>query len=491
MPLEWIYIGGGIIAFIILLILLGYVKAPPDRAYIISGLRRKPKVIIGKASVRIPFLERLDKLTLELIPIDVKTDMPVPTSEFININVDGVANVKIGDDPESIRKASQNFLGRRVSEIQAIAQQVLEGNMREIIGQLELKQLVHNRDQFAANVQSSAADDMARMGLIIVNLTIQNFTDINGVINDLGIDNIVQIQKDAAIARARGEKDIKIAQSDAMESANLARTQAEAKIASQDTDLAKRKAELQIEADTMRAEADAAYAIQSEEQRKRQQVAAAQADLARKNEEVKVQESEVMIKERMLDAERRKVADADRYEVQQRAEAALFETQQRADAARYEAQQRADASKYEAQLRADADLYSKKQEAEAIRLKAEAEAYAKKQEAEAVKEYGLAEAFAIENKAEAQQKMASASILEMYFTALPEVVKNASEPLSKIDKLVMYGSGNTSRLVGDVMSATSQVTEAVKEATGLDIAAAIEKFAGKSALAAELKDETK
>ena len=160
------------VALVLIFLLLGYVKAPPDKVFIISGMRKRSRVVIGRASFRIPFLERMDALTLELIPIDIKTDMPVPTSEFINIKVDGVANVKIGDDPESIRKASQNFLGKPILEIQAIAQQVLEGNMREIIGQLELKQLVHNRDQFAANVQNSAAEDMARMGLVIVNLTI-------------------------------------------------------------------------------------------------------------------------------------------------------------------------------------------------------------------------------------------------------------------------------------------------------------------------------
>lgn len=438
----WLIIG---IAAGVLLILLtmGYVKAPPDRAYIISGLRRTPKVFIGKASIRIPFFERLDRLTLELIPIDIKTDLPVPTSEFINIHVDGVANVKIGDDAESIRKASQNFLGRSVTEIQNIAQQVLEGNMREIIGQLQLKQLVHNRDTFAANVQKSAAEDMARMGLVIVNLTIQNFTDSNGVINDLGIDNIVQIQKDAAIAKARGEKDIQVAQAEAQEASNLARTQAEALIAFQNTELDKKKSSLQIEADTLRAEADAAYGIQKEDQRKRQEVAGAQADLARKNEEIKVQESQILIRERQLDAERRKVADAIKYEEQQKA---------------------------------DAELYKMQQAAAAIRAQAEAEAYAKKQQAEALREYGLAEALAIEKRAEAQQKMASASVLEMYFDALPEVVRSAAEPLSNIDKLVMYGNGNTSKLVGDVMSSTSQITEAIKESTGLDIAKAIGEY---------------
>ena len=59
----------------------GYVKAPPDMAYIISGLHRKPRILIGKAGVKIPFLERLDKLSLGAIQIDVKTGSAVPTAE--------------------------------------------------------------------------------------------------------------------------------------------------------------------------------------------------------------------------------------------------------------------------------------------------------------------------------------------------------------------------------------------------------------------------
>lgn len=72
-----------LIVLVIVVVATGYKKAPPDTAFIISGLRKK--VIIGKASVKIPFFERLDKLSLKLIAIDVKTSNAVPTADYINI----------------------------------------------------------------------------------------------------------------------------------------------------------------------------------------------------------------------------------------------------------------------------------------------------------------------------------------------------------------------------------------------------------------------
>ncbi|MBR1735748.1 MAG: flotillin family protein, partial [Firmicutes bacterium] len=122
------------VILLILLFILGYIKASPDTAYIISGLRRKPKFLIGKAGVLIPFLEKKDELRLQLIPIDVKTSSAVPTADYINIKVDAAVNVKISDEPDKLLKAAQNFLNKKTDYIAQVAREVLEGNMREIVG---------------------------------------------------------------------------------------------------------------------------------------------------------------------------------------------------------------------------------------------------------------------------------------------------------------------------------------------------------------------
>ncbi len=260
-------IGIAVIALIIFLFMVGYIKAPPDKVYLISGLKKEPRVLIGKATIRIPFLERVDKLTLELIQIDIKTN-GVPTSDFINVNVDAVANVRIPNNSDLIQVAARHFLNQSPEYIEQNVQQVLEGNMREIIGQMPLIDLVNNKQLFSQKIQENARDDINNLGLEIVNLNVQSCTDDNNAIENLGIDNLVKIQKAAKIARAESEKEIKIAEAKADEEGNKARVEADAKIAEQQKDLELKKAQFKAEQDTKKAEADVAYEIQKQEQQK-------------------------------------------------------------------------------------------------------------------------------------------------------------------------------------------------------------------------------
>ena len=150
---------GVVVAIIAVIALLGiiasgYVKAPPDTASIISGLRKK--IIIGKSSIKIPFLERLDKLSLKLIPIDVKTEAAVPTADYINIEVDAAVNVKVSSEPEKLKQAAENFLNQNTQYIAQVAREVLEGNMREIVGRMRLEEMVSDRQKFADLVKENA-----------------------------------------------------------------------------------------------------------------------------------------------------------------------------------------------------------------------------------------------------------------------------------------------------------------------------------------------
>ena len=157
-----------VLAVIVVLVIItqGYVKAPPDHAFIISGLRKTPKVLIGKAGVKIPFFEKKDELSLQLIPIDVKTSSAVPTADYINIKVDAAVNVKISDTPDLLNLAAQNFLNRKVDYIASVAREVLEGNMREIVGKMELQEMVSDRQKFANLVKENAEPDLAAIGAI-------------------------------------------------------------------------------------------------------------------------------------------------------------------------------------------------------------------------------------------------------------------------------------------------------------------------------------
>ena len=448
----------GILAAIVAVIaflMSGYLKAPPDTAYIISGLGKK-RILIGKAGWRIPFFERVDKLSLGVMQVDVKTTEAVPTNEFINVSVDGVANVKISSDPELLKRAAEALLGKTRAEMVTLVTQVLEGNMREIVGSVGLKDMVQDRQGVAKKITENVVPDMEKLGIEVVNFNIQNFKDAAGTIENMGIDNVEQIRKNAQIAKANAQRDIAIATSQAQQEANAVKVEAEKKIAEQDAALAVQQADMKVRSDTKRAEADAAYSIQEENQRKVIEIAKTNADIARREKEAELKEKEIAIKERELEAQIKKQADAMKYQTEKEAEAELVRRQREADARQYEALKAAEAKKAEA----DAMRYAMEQEAEGIRAK------------------GIAEAEAIEKKAEAQKKMGEASVLEMYLTALPEVVKNAAAPLAKTDKIVMYGDGNSTKLVRDVMNSTDQIMEGVKQSVGIDLSSLLAGFLG-------------
>nr|WP_302594516.1 flotillin family protein [uncultured Acetatifactor sp.] len=469
---------GVVVVLLVLIFLTGYVKAPPDTAMIISGLRKNPKVLIGKAGIKIPFLERKDELNLQLIPIDVKTSNAVPTADYININVDATVNVKISDNEERLKLAAQNFLNKNAEYIGRVAREVLEGNVREIVGKMALEEMVSDRQKFATLVKENAEPDLAAMGLDIISFNVQNFVDGNGVIENLGVDNIVKIQKNAAISRAESEKEIAKAQANAKRESNEAEVNAATEIAKKQNDLAIRKAELKREADIKQAEADAAYRIQEEEQRKTVEITTANANIAKQEKEIQLKQKEAEVMEQSLDAQVKKKAEADRFAKQQ-ADAVLYERQREAEAKKFETEKEAEAMK----AQAEAKRYTMEQEADGIRTKGLAEA-------EAIRAKAVAEAEGIEKKAEAMAKMGEAAVLEMYFKALPEVVKNAAEPLASVDKITMYGDGNSTKLMKDIMGTVVQVTDGLKESTGVDLQAVLSGFlAGKAALANGTKAE--
>ncbi len=331
-----------LVILIALFIAFSYVKCPPDMVFLISGIKKEPRVITGKAAFRIPFFERIDKIPLKLIQIDVRTNR-VPTNDYINVDVDAVANVRISAKPELIRIAAKHFLNQSVNDIAVNVQQILEGNMREIIGQMNLTDLVNNKQLFSQKIQENATDDIEKLGLEIVNLNVQNVTDDNDAIVNLGVDNLVKIQKDAKIAKAKAEKEIKIAESAADEEGAKARAEADAKIAEQQKELKLKQASYKKQQDIAKAEADAAYKIQEQEQLRVINETQVAAEVAKAEKMTELKEKEVALKEKELDALVRKQADADKYKAEKEAEAQKIITIQNAEAAKERAKRESEA----------------------------------------------------------------------------------------------------------------------------------------------------
>lgn len=396
---------GGIIGIVIVVVLLliltilimSYVKAGPDTAVMVTGAGKK-KILIGKAGFRIPFLQRTDRLTLRAFQVDIKTDEAIPTKEFININVDGVANLKISSDPEMLGKAFESILNMNEKELIAQLQQVLQGNMREIVGTVEIKELVRDRQGVANKVKENVVPDMAKLGIEVVNFNIQSFSDDNKVIENLGIDNISQISKDASIAKANAERDVAIASSAASEVANKAKIEAQKKIVEQNTEYELQAAALKQKSDTAKAIADAAYDIEKQKRQEEINVAEVNANIAKREREVELGNKEVELKEKQLEAEINKVADSKKYAAQMEAEADLFTRQKAAEAKKFELEQEAEMQK----IKAEADKIQKQKYSEALLIEAQAQADAQVAKANALKESALAEAKGIEAKGKAE-----------------------------------------------------------------------------------------
>ena len=284
-----------IVIAVVAIVMTGYVKAPPDKAYIISGTGKK-KILIGKAGVCIPLLNRKDELLLRQISVDIKTGGSIPTRDFIGVTIDAVAKVAVmsgnemvevldqnGDKvyPEGsphagkryklvpgIELAMKNFLNMNEAQIIKALTDSLQGNMREIIGTMDLRIISSDRKAFGDQVQEKAQSDMNNLGIKIISCNIQSVIDDNGLINALGQDNMSKIQKDAAIAKAEAERDVAIKQAETSRESNDARVAAQLEIAKKNNELELRKSELKKTEDTKKAEADAAYDIQKQVQMK-------------------------------------------------------------------------------------------------------------------------------------------------------------------------------------------------------------------------------
>ena len=431
-----------VIVLLLLLLFTGYVKASPDEAAIISGIGKKPRVLIGRAGLKIPFFEKVDRMYIGQVTIDINTTDFIPTKDFINIKVDAVAQISIDTNEERIQSAMRNFLNKKVEDIQRSLEKSLQGNLREIIGTMNLKDICQDKAKFSQEVKSNADGDMAELGIKILSFNVQNIVDDQGLISDLGIDNIEQIRKSAQIAKAEAEKEIAIEQAKAENAANEERIKAQTEIARRNNEYEKIKADLKVEEDTKKAAADAAYDIEKQTQRKTIEIKEQEADIARREKEIELQAKEAEVAEKKLIAEVQKPAEAEKYAVAQKADAEL----------------------YKRQKEAEAQLFEQQKQAEAIRAKGEAEA-------EAIRAKGNAEAEAMDKKAEAMKKYGNAAILEMIVNVLPDMAKAVAEPISSINDIKIIGSDSSgiSDVGGNVPVMLSKVMESVKETTGVDM----------------------
>ena len=473
------------ILFVIILIRSCWKVAGTNEVLIVSGLG-KVKTKTGGGIFVLPLVQKTQKMTLENIQVDFTSKSEIPTKDAIHVLVDAVANMSISQDPERQKVAASKFAGYSIRQIQDIVVPILEGNIREIISQTEFEDLIRgDKKIFAERVQDNVTPNLADLGIDLTTFNIQNFSDKNGVIRDLGIENIEKIKKEAQIAAAKAKSEVAIEAAKADKAANDAKVEAATAIAKRQTEFAIEKAQMQEQADTAQAKADAAKQIEAENQRKAREIAEAEANLARQEKAIELQEREVAIQERKLEAEVKKTAEAKKYAEAQAAEAKAYAAQKAAEAELFERERQAEAARIEAEKKAAADLALATAQAEAQKKLAEAIEAEGKARAAAAEAEGLARAKAIQAEAEAEAKgmLEKAEALKQYGDAAKQqmeldAIKVLYEQLPAIAEAIGKGyqganihviGNDAGQLAGNMMSGITQITEGFKGATGMDL----------------------
>ena len=442
--LPWIVL----VAVVVLLLVVWAVnvrKVRPNQVLVISGRTstvregdgRTRKVgyrlQVGGSTFVMPFVETVDVLPLEVFSISVRCP-EVLTAQGVMISAEAFGQVKVASDETLVHRAVENFLSKGSSGISSVAQEVLEGHMRAALGTMAVEQIYTERDEFAARVRKAAGEDFTRLGLELLAFSLKDITDAQGYLAALGARRIAEVKRDAALAQAETERDAAIQAAEYRKDGDVARLAAELALAEATRDFEVRRAEFQAAVNLKRAQADVSYDLEK----------------AKLSEELKRQEYQVRLTEKEL------AARVEEQEIARR-EKELEATVKRP----------AEAMNYQAKLEAEADAYRKeldaKGKAAGIRLLGTSEA-------EAVAAKGKAEAEAMRARAGAWKEYTDAALAEMVIKQLPELARAVSEPLSKVDKIVMVGDADGApKLTAQVAKVIAQVPTVVESLTGIKL----------------------
>jgi len=455
----WIILAGAVVALVVLFFIAlakQYRKVGPNEVLIISGGRRRTiedpdgtkrkigyRMSIGGGALVLPFLERADILPLEVFTLNMEIQDAL-TARGIELRAVGQAQVKVKSDDHSIRMAAEQFLSKGLAGMKDIAQQVLEGNMRGVLGSLSVEEIYQNREEFARKVIALAQKSFDAMGLSVLSFSLKEISDAQGYLEALGKPHIARIKGEAEIAQAEADKEATIKSAVARKEGDIAKFKAETEIAQASRDYELQRAEFQAGINQKRAKADIAYDLERLKMNQQLKKEEYEVRLIEKDQSIKLEDKEIIRKEKELESTIKKAADAMRYQKEVEAEA---ESVRLGTAA--------------------------KGKALAIRHEGLAKA-------EVTKAQGEAEAAAMALKAASWTKYNQAAIYQMFIDVLPELAKSISEPLSKVDKIIMVGNGadGASKLTGQVASVMAQLPEVVKSISGIDLTKILNNLAG-------------
>ena len=465
-----------IIAVLVLLMLLivfvsKYQTAKPDEALIISGSYlgsknvhvdeggNKIKIVRGGGAFVLPVFQRSNRISLLSSKLDVSTP-EVYTEQGVPVMCDGTSIIKIGSSVEEIATAAEQFLGKTTEELENEAREVLEGHLRSILGSMTVEEIYQNRDKFSQSVQEVASVDLAKMGLVIVSFTIKEVRDKNGYLDSLGKPRISQVKRDEDISEAEAVKETRIKKAEAEKESQQAELQRQTEIAEASKEKELKLALYKQEQDIAKAKADQAYNLESARAQQHVVEQEMEVKVVERQKQIELEEKEITRREKQYDSEVKKKADADRYAREQEALAQKAREVAEAEAERFKVEALAEAEANKTRLTGQA-------QAEAILARGAAEAEAKQKIADAFKEYG------------------EAAVLSMVMEMLPQLMKEAAQPLGNIDKISVVDTGaggensGANRITNYATNLLAGTQETLKETTGLDVKELIENFSKK------------
>ena len=437
-----------VLVLIGLLIAKQYRKVGPNEVLIISGGRKRTVIEpdgtkkkigyryrLGGGTFVLPFIETVNILPIDVINLDIKTP-EVLTHNGILIMADASAQVKVNSDENSIRHAAEQFLGTGKEGVSNISATILDGKMRAVIGTMTVEEIYRGRHDFADKVIKAVEGELLRMGLGLISFSLKEISDTQGYLEALGKPQIAAAKRDATIAEAETEKEAIIKSSQARKDGEVVRLGAEALIAKAQWENEAKKAESQVEVNKKKAQADFSYETERFKLNQEMKKEEAKVKIIEKQEAIKIEELEIARRQKELDSSVVKPADARKYQIKAEAEAEGY---------RLEAEAK---GKYEA-------------------MKLEGQA-----EADRIKQKGIAEAESMSKKADAWGRYNRAAIFDTYLKNLPELAKAVSEPLSKVDKIVLVGGEKgtgATKITSQVAEVLAQLPDVVESLTGVDM----------------------
>lgn len=481
----------GLLALVVLVVLVVAVLlsrfkvAGPNEAFIITGRKGRAvtnpetgqistdlsgqKVVMGASVFVLPVIQKLAVLDLSSRQISISVGSAV-SAQGIKCSLEGVAIVKVGGTEDAVRAAAQRFLGQQV-EIDPFTQEVLAGSLRAIVGRLSVEEIVKDRAAFAREVAEEAEASLTNQGLVLDTFQLQDIQTEGSYLKDLGRPEAARAEKEAAIAEAVARRE-----------SEQARLKAEEEIAVAQRELELRRASIRAETDAAAAAAEAAGPLAKAA--KDQEVIFAQE---------KVAERQAALKERELDTEVRKPADAQRYAVEQEAEAQKSRAIREAEGARVAAIEAAQAKAEENRLIGAGERQRREELAKAVELEGVAQGAAERAkreaaaaalraegeaEAAAIAARGDAEAAAMAKRADAYERYGEAAILDLLADMLPKLVKEAAAPMAAIDKMTVISTDGASTVTRNVAGNVTQGMQLASDLLGVDLSALFRRLAG-------------